>query len=165
MASPDRFIPVTISSSLKKAVLVDAMVGYANPCQELLRESQDTFGKEAEISTIISIGSGKGDSKLSFDEEKYPVITVLLNRGLTNCEQVHEQLERRLKNTGAYYRFNVEKELIGQDDAILAHTSSYLSESVVSDRVDEATTSIQDRPKGILLKDISKCHLIYELSY
>jgi hypothetical protein len=155
IASPDKFIPVTLGKGHRKAVLIDAIAAYANPAKELLREAQDVFGEDGEVASVISIGAGKGDAKMKFKDGNEVGISSALRRGMAMSEQVHEDLEGRLHETGIYFRFNVEKALDEKPDIILAHTSSYLREKATSIRVDEATKSFYRRPKGVTLKDIS----------
>ena len=155
IASPDKFVPTTIGKGHRKAVLIDAIAAYANPAKELLREAQDVFGEDAEVASVISIGTGKGDAKITFKDGNEVGISNALRRGMAMSEQVHEDLERRLHETGIYFRFNVEKPLDEEPDVILAHTSSYLREKATSIKVDEATKSFYRRPKGVTLRDIS----------
>ena len=139
------------------AVLIDAMVGYANPAKELLREAQDLFGEDREVASVVSIGAGKGNFRVAFKDGREEGISEGIRRGVTMCEQVHEDLQGRLEETNIYYRFNVEQELSIDPEVILAHVSTYLREKAVSARVDSAVKSIQYQPTGLKLKNISEC--------
>jgi hypothetical protein len=164
IASPDTFDPVTIGVGHKRAVLIDAMAGCANPAKELLREAQDIFGEDAKVSSIIGIGAGKGNVCMAFEDGQEVGISEGLRRGIAMCEQVHDDLHRRLERTNIYYRFNVEHELSIDLEAVLAHVSTYLRENVTSSRVDSAVKSIRDCPTGVKLKDISECIVISQFS-
>jgi hypothetical protein len=157
IASLDTFDPVTIGVGHKKAVLTDAMVGYANPAKELLREAQDLFGEDGEVASVVSIGAGKGNFRVAFKDGREEGISEGIRRGAAMCEQVHEDLQGRLQETNIYYRFNVEQETGIDPEVILAHVSTYLREKAVSARVDSAVKSIQYQPTGVKLKDISEC--------
>ena len=159
MASLDTFDPVTIGVGHKKAVLTDAMVGYANPAKELLREAQDLFSEDGEVASVVSIGAGKGNFRVAFKDGREEGISEGIRRGAAMCEQVHEDLQGRLQETNIYYRFNVEQEMGIDPEIILAHVSTYLREKATSGRVDRAIKSIQYHPIGVKLKDISKCIL------
>jgi hypothetical protein len=156
IASPDTFDPVAVGVGHKRAVLIDAMMGCANPAKELLREAQDAFGKDAEVASIISVGAGKGNFRVMFEDGRNVGISEGLRRGITMCEQVHEDLQHRLQETNIYYRFNVEQDLSVDPDVMLAHISAYLREKATSSRLDSAVTSIQYLPTGVKLKDISE---------
>ena len=155
IASPDTFIPVTIGSGHKQATLIDALATAANPGKELLREAQRVFGEEAEVATVLSIGVGKGDvwcaSSASGSELREAV-----RRATTSCEPVHQELYARLRGTSIYFRFNVERGSGPQIQLSSSTISAYLEDGVVSDRVDDAIKSIDRRPTGIKLKDISE---------
>jgi len=157
IASLDTFDLVTIGVGHKKAVLTDAMVGYANPAKELLREAQDLFGEDGEVASVVSIGAGKGNFRVAFKDGREEGISEGIRRGAAMCEQVHEDLQGRLQETNIYYRFNVEQETGIDPEVILAHVSTYLREKAISTRVDSAVKSIQYRLTGVKLKDISEC--------
>jgi hypothetical protein len=156
VASPDTFYPVAIGVGPKRAQLIDAMVGCANPAKELLRDAQDVFGEDAEVATIVSIGAGKGNVRLVFEHGREVGISDGLRRGIVMCEQVHEDLRTRFQKTTIYHRFNVEQEMGIHPDIVLAHLSAYLRKAATSARVDSAVESIRRRPTGEKLRDISK---------
>jgi hypothetical protein len=155
----DTFDPVSIGFGHKRAVLTDAMVACANPAKELLREAQDLLGKDAEVSTIVSIGAGKRNFSVVFKDGREAGISEGLRRGIAMCEQVHEDLQGRLEETKIYYRFNVEQELGIDPEVVLAYVSAYLREKAISTRIDKAVKSIQILPTGVRLKDISEYYL------
>lgn len=145
-------MPVKIGSGHKEVVLTDAMIGYANPTKEILLKAQEAFGEEVEVSTIMSIGAGKVEMRADGIDEG-------LKRGSTLCEQVHEELQKRLGTTNIYYRFNIERTLGRGPKSIFGEMSAYLGESMVSNRLDEAIESVKRRPRGALLKTISEYNI------
>jgi hypothetical protein len=155
IASPDTFGPVPIGVGHKRAVLIDAIVGCANPAKELLREAQDLFGEDVEVSAIVSIGAGRGNVRVAFEDGREVGISDGLRRGIAMCEQVHEDLQTRFQKTSNYHRFNIEQEMGGQPEIVLACVSAYLREAVTGARVDSAVHSIHHRLTGVKLKDIS----------
>jgi hypothetical protein len=163
IASPDTFDPVTIGVGHKKATLIDAMVGSANPAKELLREAQNAFGEDAEVSSIISVGAGKRDVRVAFEDGREVGISQGLRRGIAMCERVHEDLQSRFQKAAIYHRFNVEQEMGIQPEIVLARISVYLREALTSGRVDSAVENIHRRSIGVKLRDISKyaCMLKY----
>jgi hypothetical protein len=124
IASPDTLDPVIIGVSHKRAALIDAIVGCANPAKELLREAQDVFGEDAEVAGIVSIGAGKGNVSVAFEHGREVGISEGLRRGVAMCEQVHDDLQGRLEDTDIYYRFNVEHDLSIDPAAVLTHVST-----------------------------------------
>jgi hypothetical protein len=157
------FDPVTIGVGHKRVVLIDAMVRYANPAKELLRKAQDTFGEDIEVSNIVSLGAGKGNVRVVFEDGRAVGIYDGLRRGVARCEQVHEDLQNRFNTVAIYHRFNPEQEMEIQPEIVLARVVAYLREAVTSRRVDSAVKSIHHRLTGVKLRDISKhqCMLNY----
>jgi hypothetical protein len=145
-------------------MLADAMVGYANPAKELLREAQNLFGEDGEVASIVSIGAGKGNFRVAFKDGREEGISEGMRRGFVMCEQVHEDLQGRLEGTKIYYRLNVERELSIEPEVISAEVSAYLREKAISARVDSAIKSIQYLPTGVKLKDISEYSSILDPS-
>jgi hypothetical protein len=150
------FDPVTIGAGHKKVVLVDAMAGCANPAKELLREAQAAFGEDIEVSTIVSIGAGKGNPRVVFEDGREVGMSEGLRRGVVTCKQVHEELQSRLQKTAIYHRFNVEQEMEMQPEIIFARVSAYLGESATSARLDSAVESLHRGLTGVKLTEISK---------
>ena len=157
VASPDRFLPVTIGTGHRKVTLIDATTGFANPAKELLQEAQRVFGEDANVATIVSIGSGKVKvTKMSKGDDEDALVEAL-KRVALNTETTHAELEARLHDAFVYFRFNVDQGLDNSMDASALHsyTSTYLEETSISRRLDEAMRSIHTRPKGVSLKELS----------
>jgi hypothetical protein len=161
VASSDTFLPVKIGTGHKQVTLVDATTGFANPSQELLREAQRIFSGDGEVATLVSIGAGKGDVWGFSEDGSEKERLMALQRITMNCEPVHEELWARLRETGIYYRLNVERGTGSQMPLSSAHISAYLQEGKISDELDDAIKSIQQRAEGVKLKDISECNLSY----
>jgi hypothetical protein len=161
IAFPDTFLPVIIGSGHKQVTLVDGLAVAANPGKELLREAQRVFGDDMEVSTILSIGAGKGDVwgvSIASGEE----LREAVKRATTSCEPLHEELYLRLRQTSIYFRLNVERGSGSPMELTSANVSAYLGEGAISDRVDEVVKSIHLRPKGVKLKDISEYEFIFQ---
>lgn len=156
IASHDLFFPITIGVGHRRVVLASAIVGYANPTKVLLREAEEVFGAEAEVATMLSIGAGGTLVSVVDGVDKGVGISDGLLRGILSSKQVHEDVQMRLGETRVYFRLNVDHELCTEPELISAHISDYLNERAVSARLDEAIKSIEGRPKGPTLKDISK---------
>lgn len=161
VAFTDRFLPVVIGTGHRKMELVDAVAGYANPTKELFKEAQKIFGEEAEVAMILSVGVGRWNVQVTSDQGRGVHLNEALKQGAIGSEQIHEDLQIRLLQTGIYFRFNIERELDNRLDAILSHISTYLGEAVTSSRLDDAIRRIQIRPSGTRLRDISKPYNLF----
>jgi hypothetical protein len=164
IASPDTFDPVTIGIGHKRAVLIDAMTGCANPAKELLREAQDAFDEDTEVSSIVSIGAGKGKVRVEFKRGQAVGLSEGWKRGVAMCEQVHADLQGRLEQTNIYYRFNVEQDLGIDPETVLENVYAYLQEQETRSKLNGAINSIQHCSTGVNLKDISAYILISRFS-
>jgi hypothetical protein len=158
IAAPDRFLPVTIGTGHRKVTLIDATTGFANPTKELLQEAQRVFGEDANVTTIISIGSGKVKTLKVSEGDDGNALMEALKRVALNTETTHGELEGRLHDTFIYFRFNVDQDFEDGMEVSLVHsyTSIYLEKAGVSRRLDEAMQSIHSRPKGVVLKELSE---------
>ena len=136
-------------------MLVDALSLCANPGRELLREAQQIFGDDAEVATILSVGAGKGDV-WSMSEMDGASMRNAVKRTVDNCEPVYEELYARLRESAIYFRLNVERGSGQQMTLSSSCISAYLQEGVINDKLDHAIRSIERRPKGVKLKDISE---------
>jgi hypothetical protein len=135
--------------------LFDALTIAANPSKELLREAQQVFGEDAEVATMMSLGAGRGDVWNMSETSSTAIMGEALRRSTMSGEPVHEELYARLRDTGIYFRLNVDRGSGPQME--LANVSAYLEEGAVSDRLDNAIKSIHLRPTGVTLKDLSMC--------
>jgi len=145
-----------VGTDHKRVVLIDAMVVCANPAKELLREAQDVFGEDMEVATIVSVGAGKGNTKVVFKAGGELGIGNELRKGIATCEQVHNDLYGRLQDTKIYYRFNIEHELSIHSEDVFADVSTSLRETPTSAMIDGAVKSIHSLPTGVKLKYISE---------
>jgi hypothetical protein len=158
VASPAKFLPVTIGKDNRNMTLVDAMASYPNPTAELLREAQRVFGEDGKVATVISIGSGKKVTPDLLARGDQNRLVEAMQGSVLDPEITHEELEARLHETHLYFRFNVARDLGNRVDSpdIYAHTATYLGEADTNKRLDEAIKSIRRRSGGIALKELSK---------
>lgn len=143
----------------KEVVLTSAIVSYANPTKELLREAEEVFGAEAEVATVLSIGAGSSAIGIGSGEAKGARIADSLLQGALSSKQVHEEIQMRLGETRVYFRFSIDHGLVIEPTVVSAQISGYLNERAVTTRLDDAIKSLGNRPKGLLLKDISRFSL------
>lgn len=155
IAAPDRFLPLVHGIDDKRLDLTSALLGYANPMQELLREAMGIFGDAAYVATITSIGTGKMRLVDLRDSSSEQMKVDALKQIIASCEQVHRDMQIRLNNTRIYSRFNLDREL-GQDDDIQAVTSAYLEDEETSTKLDDTMTGIRRRRALITIGELSK---------
>jgi hypothetical protein len=158
VASPDKFLPVTIGSSHKKVVLVDATTGYANPAKELLKEAEAVFGADAEVASIVSLGAGKEEILDISGTVREDALVDALVRMTLDTEKTHEELHARLHQLLIYFRFNVERGLERNRNSlsIYERTTAYMKEGSTNKLLDEAVKSIKSRKRRSTLQEISR---------
>lgn len=137
------------------------MAGYANPTKALLQEAERIFGSDAEVSSIISIGSGKGDIITLSTQDGHNSLNNASQLVALECEQTHKELLGRLQRSSIYFRFNVEGITGNQLDApsIHGHTSAYLQESTTYNLLNDAVERIKNRESGLILRELSRSSL------
>jgi hypothetical protein len=141
-------------------VLVDGLTICPNPAKELLREAQQIFGDDAEVATILSLGAGKGDV-WNMSVTDGASMRDAVRHTVANCEPVHEELYARLREPAIYFRLNVDRGSGQQMTLSSSRISAYLQEGAINDKLDDAIRSIERRPKGVKLKDISESQFTY----
>jgi hypothetical protein len=158
VASPDRFIPATIGTGHKQIILVGAIAGYANPTKELLQEAQRVFDEDAEVASIVSLGTGKGEVLSVMGTGDEGALVDAMAKMALDSEQTHKEVDGRLHQLSVYFRLNVEQGLVGHMDAssVRAHTSAYMQKSDNDRLLNDVVESIKSRQKGSTMKDISK---------
>ncbi|PVF95584.1 TPR-like protein [Serendipita vermifera] len=167
IASPDRYLPVNLGTDHNEIVYFDATPGYANPAIPLLKEAEHHFGKDADVATIISVGSGKPDIKLISPISDNSQMNDILKRLSADTERVHEEMQERLKELAIYFRFNVERGVGPETNLSLvqSYTQSYLEEGTVSQKLDEAVKTVQSRTAVKRLQEISNSVQMVTIKY
>jgi hypothetical protein len=158
IASYEVYKPVVLGKGSEEVIYNDATVGYANPTNEAFKEAERLFGKEGIVATILSVGAGKPELRPSEANEESDGLNSLLKRVITDTERIHNDIQSRFRELGIYFRFNVERiHPIDKDSgrATKAHTTEYLKEEIINQKLDEAVTSINERKGVKALRDIS----------
>ncbi|PVF93958.1 TPR-like protein [Serendipita vermifera] len=158
VASPDVYEPLILSDEDEEVTYIDAMAGYANPTNEMLKEAERLFGKNDIAATVISIGAGKLEQHQQRQGSAITQLRDIRSRATLDTERVHNDLQNRFQDLGIYYRFNVENVLpvqgsIGRTTRI--QTMVYLEEAATSQRMDQAINSMQERKESQVLKELS----------
>ncbi|PVF91531.1 hypothetical protein CPB86DRAFT_316774, partial [Serendipita vermifera] len=129
IASPDAYDPVTIGDEGDQVLYIDAMAGYANPTNELLKEAEKVFGGEVMVANIVSIGSGQLDP----EQQKHAQLNDILRRAITDTERVHNDIQNRFQDLGIYSRFSVDA-ILSIDNTVVnttrIKTAAYLEEAL-----------------------------------
>lgn len=154
IASRDSFLSVTIGKGNRCVKLVEASQDDSNPARELLREAGRIDDGATGVATVLSIGSGKESHRgISTRDERE--LAESLKRALNSCERVHEGLASHLDESGIYFRFNPDG-VETESSAVYSRVSSYLQPAPVSNSLDKAIKSIDNRIPRTTLRNISE---------
>ena len=159
-ASPSQFAPASVGTGHKRRTYIGAGLGSNNPTRQVITEARTLFGSEANVSLILSLGSGHpGILPLTSDygnDTFYQLVREMMADSEQEAQRLHSQLDR----TGIYFRFSVEQGLQrtyiqGQDLSwISAQASAYISRTEIVGRVDEAVIKMKQKTGGIPLNRI-----------
>lgn len=152
---------------------IDGSMGCNNPVEVLITEAICEFAAEAEISCILSIGTGQSPVS-SVDAPKYlqkflptQLIDALKNMA-TSSDATAESARNRLRELdGLFHRLNVDKGLdkISLEEwdklsDVKSHTHVYLGSYEVSHEIDEIVDSLlgkQNPEKTYILGRLGTC--------
>ena len=161
---PPLFSPIKIGPHLRQQLFVGSPVGAHNPTREVLKEAGMLFGKDRQVSQIVSIGSGLA-RVLSLDSAEGATNAEKLLRDIgADCETVAKEMSSRLFNVDAYLRLNVDRgmENLSIDDwrdmgAIESHTSAYVESTAVTKALEDTLRRIRSGVGTITLGQLSTC--------
>jgi hypothetical protein len=123
-ATPGLFPSVRVGSPPTHEELVSAVHGSNNATLEAVREVREIFGLDRAVSSLLSLGSGKG-LPVSINSAGFVQSRVL------DTDDTEETCERDLGPSGVYYRFSpeytIQSESLGVEDNQLSSITSYTS--------------------------------------
>jgi hypothetical protein len=105
---------------------------FGNPIREVIKEAYSIFGGQAQVSCLLSVGSGfRG--VVALEDGKNP------SQGIhMDCDRVAQEVNRGLARLNVYFRLSVDHGLEGWGDfgtnfgAIKSHVDGYLGRDEVS---------------------------------
>lgn len=105
MASSDLLSPVHIGKQTFAA-------HFTNPINSVLKEAGEAFDERTKVACILSLGSGTDIIKgLPHNPRPNDRINMLASVA-ANCETAHCEAASRYRQTGIYYRINVERDYL-----------------------------------------------------
>ncbi|KNZ77062.1 Nephrocystin-3 [Termitomyces sp. J132] len=153
-ATPEFFKPASISyRGLSETFVGGGHLGHSNPTGLVLQEAELLFGASRLVACLVSIGAGH-PGHVSWQPTKLfgqKLVDVLLQIS-SNYEQLAEEYTRRyIHMPGVFYRLSVEQGLQrmalddwNRQDEILAHSTIYLQNAAVTQKVDNLVNALHD---------------------
>jgi hypothetical protein len=161
-ATQPNFLPISIGPVLSRQELIGGAMGSGNPTRELVSEAYHLFGKDAYVSTILSLGSGRLGALAAPAMGEKDKWTDALQDMVKGCEQVAQEMETQVGHLGVYYRFSVEQGLqrmygAGPNDIGWLNTQvhSYLDDAQVSRKLDHYVEGLRLRLGQVALEQLS----------
>lgn len=118
---------------------------WMNPSIIALKECELAFGKEQYMASLVSIGTGVGD-------------TFSIQREEVLAERVHDEVSCRFQDADVYFRFN--NRLFGSNQSslaqLMAYIRNYCKDKGVSKRMDDCAKTMERRRGVFDFQEISK---------
>jgi len=161
-AAPPYFKPIRLDKDDSYGY-IDGGVGANNPSLEAWRSINQlhrTEPSDRAVEVLVSIGTGKKLEGKAHTKGLHSIIKALLGTGvdvLTDTFATHEQVRYAMRNTGDYFRFNVEnglgtipldackgKDGTGTLDEIRQKTEDYLQKTDVQQQLKNSAKLLVD---------------------
>ncbi|PVF96584.1 FabD/lysophospholipase-like protein [Serendipita vermifera] len=133
----------------------NARLRWANPVQRLLRDAQITFGRDVNVSSIISVGPGERTEMN--DSNSYGLIKDIIERIATDTEPPHQlMLEGRAGSAKIYTRHNsfcaqVHVNPAKAKSSVLSHLETYEGRK----ELDQAVSNLLNQEGKHSLKELN----------
>jgi hypothetical protein len=135
-ATPGLIAPKLVGPTGREEELVSAVNGFNNPIQEAIKEAYTTFGPDARIACLLSLGSGQR-GVISLDEKDVTPRKLGMQM-VTDSDIVAEEVRKRIGRLRIYHRLSVDRGLEGWElfrrgfGVIKSHVDAYLSKDAVN---------------------------------
>lgn len=160
LSIPSAFSPVSIGPRPRQRAFSSATFGFNNPTKELLREAERLFGRDAPVSVILSLGSGRPGA-LTLDNST-STHQALQRQIIVDCETTARELSSQLFEMDSYLRLNVDRGMEGIDidnwmdlGAIEGHTDSYLHTQTATKAIDSTLQRLRENVGSVSLGTLS----------
>ncbi|CAG8732686.1 3642_t:CDS:2, partial [Acaulospora colombiana] len=164
MALATIFAPVMVGPEYAAEEFSGGGLGFNNPTRELLKEAQLVYGRERQLSVILSLGAGR-PKELSLEGPGTDSGTLeeLVRKLTISCETVERDVSYQLYDVGAYIRLNVDQGLdsIGfyqwsQLGKVTSHTKHYLQRTSVVKLVDASIIALAEEQGVMALGQLAR---------
>ncbi|KIM30831.1 hypothetical protein M408DRAFT_271216 [Serendipita vermifera MAFF 305830] len=140
LATSPLFSPLSLIKGGATTEYIGGDTTISDPTQNLLDEAYGTFGSEALVACLLSIGCGHPGLIAAESASDVATWYRLTDKLLADGERKAQQLESRMGHLGLYYRFSVtlglERDVTPDIGTTLAHTEVYLADVAISHKLD-----------------------------
>lgn len=154
MAHPSMFSPISIEMNGIEETFISASDLFQNPTMEALKEGERVFGKEAQASSILSLGS-------QHIQRRADVFSGVIDRISAASDYVHQEAVQRFEDLDIYFRFNVESTDLDISTWIAPFRSELLSKTLnyleaLSYRIEACAKCVSSRKGSIEFLELSE---------
>lgn len=147
LALPNLFPMIEIGQELLKQRYIGGGIGWNNPSNEVINEFEAVW-KGQNMACLASIGTGH-EGVIQIDPSAIlGNFHLALERMVTDCERIAQDIGHRFREQNTYFRFSVEHGLQHNDRSPItpgemeAHTRAYLNSPGVTFSVDTLVASL-----------------------
>jgi hypothetical protein len=167
------FNPVSIGKDYSTFDYVSGDLGLSNPIREVIAGAHHTFGDEATVACLLSIGCGHSGVKLVPLTSDATARIDFLERVAMDSEKAAQELATQMCQLTLYHRFSVSCGLETaqsrawlEPETIAAQTTVYLNDLEVEKSVDSCVDAIKTGHGSATLEQLSEStSIISSLGY
>ena len=148
-ATPPLFSSIKVEKDFSIFEYVSAELGLSNPLREIVDVAHRTFGNEALVASLLSIGCGQLGVNVSPENSNTTSQLAFLERVAVDTEQAAQEIGRQMGELALYHRFSVNYGLetsnyrSWQDPTDIAtQTSHYLGNPEVAEALENCVDTI-----------------------
>jgi hypothetical protein len=163
-ATPPFFTSTSIEKDFATFEYIGGDFGLSNPTREIIGEAHRTFGDNATIACLLSIGCGHGGIRSSPSDSGVATWIDFLNGVTMDSEKTAREMAIKMKYLTLYHRLSVDYGLAvdqpnvwGDPVVIATHTTTYLSDLEVAERVKSCVDTINHGDGFTTLEQLSRC--------
>jgi hypothetical protein len=162
LASPPLFASTSVFKDASTFEYISADLTLSNPTRQIIVEAYGTFGEEARVACLLSLGCGHPGVAVSPDDSNVTSWNQFLTRLVMDGERKAQDIDGQMGHLSLYYRFCVPQGLEQNGETpsptpggIVAHTVVYLSGNSVSSKITECVDSLKLRDGSASLEQLS----------
>jgi hypothetical protein len=162
-ATPPLFSPTSIGKDYATFEYIGGDLGLSNPVREILAEVHRTFGDQATVSCLLSIGSGHPGVIITPDKAEGTKWVEFLKQIAMDSEKTAREISIQMRQLTLHHRLSVTEGLQGFQhhgwkdvDIITAHTTSYLNNVETVEALDRCADTLKHGDGHATLEQLSE---------
>jgi hypothetical protein len=160
-ATPPLFTSTSMEKDFATFEYVGGDLGLSNPTREIIGEAHRAFGDDATVACLLSIGCGHNGVKSSPSDSGVATWIDFLSGVTMDSEKTAREMAINMKYLTLYHRLSVDYGLSvdqnawGDPAVIATHTTTYLGDLEVVERVNRCADTINHGDGFTTLEQLS----------